>query len=131
MACDACALTKDRAATRLEGCTEAWARQRTYSPFWLDCCRGTDSHSIYNWAENMRYWSTDFDVPFPGSDGAKVHTGMCIIFTAVQSSFWAGDLPWKWCSMYRAIGRSLPGSDSSFGCSGVPSDEEGYHSALS
>lgn len=37
--------------------------------------RGTDSHSIYNWAENMRYWSTDFDVPFPGSDGAKVHTG--------------------------------------------------------
>ena len=25
----------------------------------------------------MRYWSTDFDVPFPGSDGAKVHTGMC------------------------------------------------------
>ena len=38
--------------------------------------RGTDSHSIYNWAENMRYWSTDFDVPFPGSDGAKVHTGM-------------------------------------------------------
>ena len=24
----------------------------------------------------MRYWSTDFDVPFPGSDGAKVHTGM-------------------------------------------------------
>ena len=37
--------------------------------------RGTDSHSIYNWAENMRYWRTDFDVPFPGSDGAMVHTG--------------------------------------------------------
>ena len=55
-------------------------------PSWLCCCRGTDSHSIYNWAENMRYWSTDFDVPFPGSDGAKVHTGMCIIFTSLQSS---------------------------------------------
>ncbi len=37
--------------------------------------RGTDSHSIYNWAENMRYWRTDFKVPFPGSDGSKVHTG--------------------------------------------------------
>ncbi len=42
----------------------------------MDCTRGTDSHSIYNWAENMRYWSTDFDVPFPGSEGAKVHTGL-------------------------------------------------------
>ena len=42
----------------------------------VPCNRGTDSHSIYNWAENMRYWSTDFDVPFPGSDGAKVHTGV-------------------------------------------------------
>lgn len=38
--------------------------------------RGTDSHSIYNWAENMRYWRTDFKVPFPGSDGSKVHTGV-------------------------------------------------------
>ena len=37
--------------------------------------RGTDSHSIYNWAENMRYWRTDFKVPFPGADGSKVHTG--------------------------------------------------------
>ena len=37
--------------------------------------RGTDSHSIYNWAENMRYWRTDFNVPFPGSDGSLVHTG--------------------------------------------------------
>jgi hypothetical protein len=40
--------------------------------------RGTDSHSIYNWAENMRYWRTDFKVPFPGSDGSKVHTGAAL-----------------------------------------------------
>ena len=50
----------------------------------------------------MRYWSTDFDVPFPGSDGAKVHTGMCIIFTAVQLSLHPENLPWKGSSMYRA-----------------------------
>lgn len=37
--------------------------------------RGTDSHSIYNWAENMHYWKTDYQVPFPGSQGAAVHTG--------------------------------------------------------
>lgn len=37
--------------------------------------RGTDSHSLYNWAENMRYWKTDFDIPYPGSEGAYVHTG--------------------------------------------------------
>ena len=37
--------------------------------------RGTDSHSLYNWAENMRYWRTDLHVPFPGSENALVHTG--------------------------------------------------------
>ena len=37
--------------------------------------RGTDSRSIGNWVENMRYWRTDFKVPYPGADGSKVHTG--------------------------------------------------------
>lgn len=37
--------------------------------------RGTDSHSIGNWVENMRYWRTDFKVPYPGANGSKVHTG--------------------------------------------------------
>lgn len=37
--------------------------------------RGTDSHSLYNWVENMRYWKTDYDIPYPGSEGALVHTG--------------------------------------------------------
>lgn len=37
--------------------------------------RGTDSHSIFNWVENMRYWRTDFGVPYPGANGSLVHTG--------------------------------------------------------
>ena len=37
--------------------------------------RGTDSHSIGNWVENMRYWRTDFKFPYPGANGSKVHTG--------------------------------------------------------
>ena len=37
--------------------------------------RGTDSHSISNWAENMRYWRTDLHLPYPGAEGALVHTG--------------------------------------------------------
>lgn len=37
--------------------------------------KGTDSHSIYNWAENMHYWKTNYQVPYPGSEGASVHTG--------------------------------------------------------
>lgn len=37
--------------------------------------RGTDSHSLYNWVENMRYWKTDYDIPYPGAEGALVHTG--------------------------------------------------------
>ena len=56
--------------------------------------RGTDSHSIYNWAENMRYWRTDFKVPFPGADGSKVHTGACAPsagarFPFLAASAWA------------------------------------------
>lgn len=45
--------------------------------------RGTDSHSIYNWAENMHYWKTDYQVPFPGAEGAAVHTGSARLLTAV------------------------------------------------
>lgn len=37
--------------------------------------KGTDSHSIYNWAENMHYFKTNYQVPYPGSEGASVHTG--------------------------------------------------------
>lgn len=39
--------------------------------------RGTDSRSIYNWAENMRYWRSDLPLPIPGgaASGAAVHTG--------------------------------------------------------
>jgi len=37
--------------------------------------RGTDSRSIYNWAENMRYWRSDLPLPVPGADGSLVHTG--------------------------------------------------------
>lgn len=37
--------------------------------------RGTDSHSLGNWVENMRYWRTDFKLPYPGADGSKIHTG--------------------------------------------------------
>ena len=40
--------------------------------------RGTDSHSLYNWAENMRYWRTDLHVPFPGGENALVHTGAAL-----------------------------------------------------
>ena len=37
--------------------------------------RGTDSRSVYNWAENMRYWRSDLPLPVPGADGSLVHTG--------------------------------------------------------
>lgn len=37
--------------------------------------RGTDSHSWYNWAENMKFWRSDFGLPFPGAEGALVHSG--------------------------------------------------------
>jgi hypothetical protein len=40
--------------------------------------RGTDSRSIYNWAENMRYWRTDLPLPLPGAAGAMVHTGFFV-----------------------------------------------------
>ena len=29
--------------------------------------RGTDAHSIYNWAENLRATKTDFELPYPGA----------------------------------------------------------------
>lgn len=44
--------------------------------------RGTDSHSLYNWVENMRYWKTDYDIPYPGSEGALVHTGFFMSYNA-------------------------------------------------
>ncbi|KAK9837014.1 hypothetical protein WJX81_007212 [Elliptochloris bilobata] len=42
--------------------------------------RGTDSHSLYNWAENMRYWRTDLHVPFPDAENALVHTGFFVSY---------------------------------------------------
>ena len=47
--------------------------------------KGTDSHSIYNWAENMHYWKTDYQVPFPGAEGAAVHTGVKLLALAWMS----------------------------------------------
>ena len=46
--------------------------------------RGTDSRSLYNWVENMRYWRSDFHLPFPGAEGAKVHTGMASCTVQLQ-----------------------------------------------
>ena len=40
--------------------------------------RGTDSRSIYNWAENMRYWRSDLPLPVPGAAGSLVHTGFYV-----------------------------------------------------
>ncbi|KAI7835696.1 hypothetical protein COHA_010435 [Chlorella ohadii] len=38
--------------------------------------RGTDSHSIYNWVNNMRTWRTDLAVNYPGApQRALVHGG--------------------------------------------------------
>jgi len=37
--------------------------------------RGTDASSIYNWAENLRATKTDFELPYPDAEGAKVHSG--------------------------------------------------------
>ncbi|GAB4818261.1 hypothetical protein N2152v2_005307 [Parachlorella kessleri] len=38
--------------------------------------RGTDSHSLYNWAENMRTWRTDLHINYPDAPaGAMVHGG--------------------------------------------------------
>eukprot|EP00192_Tetraselmis_astigmatica_P025377 CAMPEP_0117674544 /NCGR_PEP_ID=MMETSP0804-20121206/15100_1 /TAXON_ID=1074897 /ORGANISM="Tetraselmis astigmatica, Strain CCMP880" /LENGTH=422 /DNA_ID=CAMNT_0005483431 /DNA_START=67 /DNA_END=1336 /DNA_ORIENTATION=+ len=37
--------------------------------------RGTDAHSIYNWAENLRATKTDFQLPYPDAEGARVHSG--------------------------------------------------------
>lgn len=46
--------------------------------------RGTDSHSLYNWVENMRYWKSDYDIPYPGSEGALVHTGFFMSYNASE-----------------------------------------------
>lgn len=37
--------------------------------------RGTDSRSWYNWAENMRTWRVDLQLPYPGAQGSLVHSG--------------------------------------------------------
>ncbi|KAK9811409.1 hypothetical protein WJX72_003479 [[Myrmecia] bisecta] len=82
--------------TRCVGVTRGFQMSRTvydvtwdlfayvgYSPA-LDAAmvvfRGTDSHSLYNWAENMRYWRTDLKLPFPGADGSLVHTGFFVSY---------------------------------------------------
>jgi hypothetical protein len=44
--------------------------------------RGTDSHSWYNWIENMRYWRTEFQIPYPEAAGALVHTGFFMSYNA-------------------------------------------------
>ena len=49
--------------------------------------RGTDSHSWYNWAENMRFWRSDIGLPYPGAEGALVHSGTpqtLISYTAIS-----------------------------------------------
>lgn len=58
--------------------------------------RGTDSHSLYNWVENMRYWKTDYDIPYPGSEGALVHTGQYVIEAA------------PCCLMYSSLTATMP-----------------------
>jgi len=37
--------------------------------------RGTDSHSVYNWAENLHATKTDFQLPYPAAEGVRVHSG--------------------------------------------------------
>ena len=41
--------------------------------------RGTDSHSWYNWAENMKYWRAKYQMPYPGSEGSLVHSGEAFV----------------------------------------------------
>ena len=51
---------------------------RGHSPIhctWQVAFRGTDSHSWYNWAENMKYWRAKYQMPYPGSEGSLVHSG--------------------------------------------------------
>jgi hypothetical protein len=52
--------------------------------------KGTDSHSYYNWVENMRTWRTDVAIGLKGApQGAYVHGGF---FYSYNSSFLAGNL---------------------------------------
>ena len=59
--------------------------------------RGTDSHSWYNWAENMRFWRSDFGLPFPGAEGALVHSGVmqAQIWSTAAAAGWAASEAWK------------------------------------
>lgn len=52
--------------------------------------RGTDSHSYYNWVENMRTWRTDLALALEGiPPHALVHGGF---FYSYNSSFLAGNI---------------------------------------
>lgn len=45
--------------------------------------RGTDSHSIYNWVQNMRTWRTDLALNYPGAPAhALVHGGFLYSYNA-------------------------------------------------
>lgn len=52
--------------------------------------RGTDSHSYYNWVENMRTWRTDLSLAYEGMPKhALVHGGF---FYSYNNSFLAGNV---------------------------------------
>lgn len=77
--------------------------------------RGTDSHSLYNWVQNMHYWRTDLSVPFPNATGALVHTGFV---SSYNSSSLRGNITeamrslqrWHpWAPVY-IIGHSMGGA---------------------
>lgn len=52
--------------------------------------RGTDSHSYYNWVENMRTWRTDLSLSYEGMPAqALVHGGF---FFSYNASFLAGNV---------------------------------------
>lgn len=52
--------------------------------------RGTDSHSYYNWVENMRTWRTDLSLSYKGMPAqALVHGGF---FYSYNASFLAGNV---------------------------------------
>lgn len=52
--------------------------------------RGTDSHSYYNWVENMRTWRTDLSLSYEGMPAqALVHGGF---FYSYNASYLAGNV---------------------------------------
>ncbi|KAI3434954.1 hypothetical protein D9Q98_003008 [Chlorella vulgaris] len=66
--------------------------------------RGTDSHSIYNWVQNMRTWRTDLALGYPNAPmGALVHGGF---FTSYNSSALASNIT----AGVTALRRRHPGS---------------------